>query len=450
MTTSMDESGESLSFTIASKDALTWQKKQVKTLESPLSSGLHKPPKQPTCHECGSQRLYRDGLRHLRHGSIVQRWLCRDCGYRFSDPNQKKNCNGSGFSQHVQKIQSLNLKTPDTLTYNCQVSARRQSEVKNLVEVETRQEKAQRESTATASQLQGKIIEYAWKMKKRGQAESTIKNRTYRLSVLVRKGCDLMNPDSFETVLATEPWTPANKRFFVNAYISFTKAFNIPWIPIRIRCERKEVFIPLEKELDTLISGCGRKTATFLQVLKTTGARLGEAAKLKWIDINTVNNTIAINSPEKGSRARTIKVSAKTIAMLNALPKTSQYVFSPRGSQDPAKTQSLQSPFARSRKRLARTLQNPRLKQIHFHTFRHWFATMLYAKTRDPLYVKQQLGHKRLENTELYMHLIDFAPEEYIVKRPRTSKEEDELIKSGFQYVRFDNKENVPIYRQRK
>lgn len=174
-----------------------------------------------------------------------------------------------------------------------------------------------------------------------------------------------------------------------------------------------------------MISGCGRKTATFLQVLKTTGARLGEAAKLEWTDINTINNTIAINNPEKGSRARTIKVPGKTIAMLNALPKTNQYVFSPRGSQKPPKTRSLQTPFARSRKRLARTLQNPRLKQIHFHTFRHWFATMLYAKTRDPLYVKQQLGHKRLENTEIYMHLIDFAPEEYVVKRPRTSKEED-------------------------
>jgi len=322
--------------------------------------------------------------------------------------------------------------------------------LKNLAQVKPPKERLAGATKLENENVKGKLVEYAWKMKKRGQAESTIKTRTYRLSVLIRKGCDLMNPDSFETVLATEPWTPANKRFFVSAYISFTKAFNIPWIPIRIRCERKEVFIPLEKELDALISGCGRKTATFLQVLKTTGARLGEAAKLKWIDINTVNNTIAINSPEKGSRARTIKVSGKTIAMLNALPKTSQYVFSPRDSQYPPKTRSLQAPFARSRKRLARSLQNPRLNQIHFHTFRHWFATMLYAKTRDPLYVKQQLGHKRLENTELYMHLIDFAPEEYVVKRPRTSKEEDELIEAGFQYVRFDQKETVPIYRKRK
>jgi hypothetical protein len=36
------------------------------------------------------------------------------------------------------------------------------------------------------------------------------------------------------------------------------------------------------------------------------------------------------------------------------------------------------------------------------------------------------------------------------VKRPKTSEEEDELIKAGFEYVRFDDKMQVPIYRKRK
>jgi len=89
------------------------------------------------CPQCESKSLYRDGIRYLEDGSAVQRWLCRICGYRFSDPNHKKNCNRSNMSQHVQRIQSLDLKTADTLTYSCRVSARRQSEAKNLVEVES-------------------------------------------------------------------------------------------------------------------------------------------------------------------------------------------------------------------------------------------------------------------------------------------------------------------------
>jgi len=33
---------------------------------------------------------------------------------------------------------------------------------------------------------------------------------------------------------------------------------------------------------------------------------------------------------------------------------------------------------------------------------------------------------------------------------PGTSKEEDELIKVGFEYDRYDEEEQVPIYRKRK
>jgi transposase-like protein len=45
----------------------------------------------PLCPQCGSQRLYRDGLRYLADGTSVQRWLCRDCDYRFSEKPSQKN-----------------------------------------------------------------------------------------------------------------------------------------------------------------------------------------------------------------------------------------------------------------------------------------------------------------------------------------------------------------------
>jgi len=35
------------------------------------------------CPECGSQRNYKDGIRQTKSGEI-QRYLCRDCCYRFS------------------------------------------------------------------------------------------------------------------------------------------------------------------------------------------------------------------------------------------------------------------------------------------------------------------------------------------------------------------------------
>ena len=60
------------------------------------------------------------------------------------------------------------------------------------------------------------------------------------------------------------------------------------------------------------------------------------------------------------------------------------------------------------------------------------------------------LGHKRIENTEIYTEGVAFDNDEWIVKRPLTREEEDKLIEAGFQYVRYDEKERTPIYRKAK
>ncbi|MEM3697434.1 MAG: hypothetical protein QXQ94_08055 [Candidatus Bathyarchaeia archaeon] len=35
------------------------------------------------CPMCGCERVYKDGIRYARQGE-VQRYLCRNCAYRFS------------------------------------------------------------------------------------------------------------------------------------------------------------------------------------------------------------------------------------------------------------------------------------------------------------------------------------------------------------------------------
>src|SRR3990170_4543712 len=72
----------------------------------------------PLCPECGSQNVYRDGFRYLVDGSSVQRWLCRNCAYRFSEkPSQEK----PGWS----------INTPDALMSRRQICATNK-EAKNL------------------------------------------------------------------------------------------------------------------------------------------------------------------------------------------------------------------------------------------------------------------------------------------------------------------------------
>ena len=91
--------------------------------------------------------------------------------------------------------------------------------------------------------------------------------------------------------------------------------------------------------------------------------------------------------------------------------------------------------WMRVRNRIAKKLAEPQLKKIRLYDLRHYFATMLYHKTRDILYVKQQLGHKRIETTLIYTHLVQFKDDEFHVSVGRTVEECCKLVELGFEYI---------------
>jgi integrase len=139
---------------------------------------------------------------------------------------------------------------------------------------------------------------------------------------------------------------------------------------------------------------------------------------------------------------------AKLINMLQASPKNyGERIFSnPHQPLDHHR-----DTFSQQRKRIAHKLQNPRLLKITFHTLRHWKATMEYHRTRDILYVKQILGHKRIENTLKYVQLAEelFKDQiEYVSKVAKTEGEACALIDAGFDFVCDFN--GNKLFRKRK
>jgi len=109
---------------------------------------------------------------------------------------------------------------------------------------------------------------------------------------------------------------------------------------------------------------------------------------------------------------------------------------------------SLQGNFSQQRRRVAQKIQNPRLLQITFHTLRHWKATVEYHRTRDILYVKQLLGHKKIENTMLYTQLINFESDEYSSAVAKSLEDARKLVEAGFDYV--TDMDGCKLFRRRK
>jgi integrase len=104
--------------------------------------------------------------------------------------------------------------------------------------------------------------------------------------------------------------------------------------------------------------------------------------------------------------------------------------------------------WIKTRNKVSSKLNEPQLRSIRLYDLRHYYATMLYAQTRDILLVKQQLGHKKLETSLIYTQLVNFPNDEYYSATANTIDEARKLIECGFEYVTEFN--GVKLFRKRK
>jgi integrase len=297
--------------------------------------------------------------------------------------------------------------------------------------------------------VKSKLFDYTWRMQKEGYSQATIRTNCGALRALLARKADLTDPESVKETLAREQkWSQNRRRNVITAYTLFLKFNGMKWEPPRCNITRKIPFIPTEQEIDELIAGMPPTLATFLQLLKETAMRSGEAKKLKWADVDFQRRIITLNEPEKGSLPRIFNnLTGKLLGMLNALPRTSLYVFGD------CTINSLKATFGRARRRLAYKLQNPRLLEVHFHTLRHWKATMEYHYTKDILHVQEFLGHREIDNTLVYIQLDkslfqNLPDDSFIIRTAHTVEEAVKLGEVGFEP--FVVMEGVQLFRKRK
>jgi len=428
------------------------------------------------CPQCNSDSLWRDGHRTSSKG-VIQRYLCKDCGLRFSDSHLKSEIGfdvGGEFSEGSHPYEDLphdvacavEVGGDDSLLLG-EKGAASGSKIKsgqglnNAYSCDTIRQTNGDAVLVAAQEVTGNVVagevnkveshlfQYIWYLKKRGNADQTIKSRETLLRILINRGADIFDPESVKKTISIQKWVNKRKCNAVDAYTQFLRMLERTWEPPRYQVIRELPFIPKEAELDALIAGSSPVMATFLQILKETAVRRGEAHNLHWSDIDFETNTIRI-TPEKGSNPRIIKVSKNLIAMLQNLKVKSRVTDPKRVFQK--KIRNTMESFRKYRRKIAWKTGNPRILQIHFHTFRHWKATMLYHQTKDPLRVQQFLGHTTFQHTQLYIQLesalFQDTEDDYLCKTAITADEAKLLIEVGFEYV--NEIQGIHLYKKRK
>ncbi len=132
-----------------------------------------------------------------------------------------------------------------------------------------------------------------------------------------------------------------------------------------------------------------------IEIIYSAGLRVSEAVNLRWSDIDFQRNVIHIKQA-KGNKDRIVMLSPKVKKKLKVLNLEKEgYVFTTnRGGKYTIRTIELIVSCAAKKAGIK--------KKVTPHTLRHCFATHLLEKGTDIRYIKDLLGHSKIETTMIY------------------------------------------------
>jgi len=282
-------------------------------------------------------------------------------------------------------------------------------------------------------------------MKNNGKSHYTIKFVDKTLTD-ISKHANLEQPEQVKQYIANKTVTNGTKRNYIAVYKRYCQYYGIQWqIPL-YKQEAKIRRIPTTEKLNILIARASPRLSLKLRLSKETGLRPIEICNLKVKDIDLDRRRIYPTTAKNGA-PRTLKIS-------NSLQETLQnHINTNKLNQNDKLFRGTPANYGKNfsamRNNTAEKLNDQSIKAIRLYDLRHYFATRLYAKTRDLLYVKQQLGHKDIETTLIYVQLLNFDEEdEWICKVATTVKDSTQLIENGFQYVM--EQDGTKLFRKRK
>ncbi len=239
---------------------------------------------------------------------------------------------------------------------------------------------------------------------------------------LTAKSADLLDYDDYRLFLGFLDGEGLKPRT-INVYIATLKQFRYyiqlkSWSKYEIPFRKYDQTLPCVPSIEQaaeILAACNTMLETVLvKLLFSTGVRISEACSLTFGDIHRDKKQIYV-SPGKGRSDRYVPLDDSALIALEAycrerynlcrksgipLPDKSSPVFCFKDGIKPANANLLRRIFKDVVKRAG-------LSSFHFtpHSCRHYFALQVYLQKKNLMLVKELLGHRTLNATEVYLRL---------------------------------------------
>lgn len=169
----------------------------------------------------------------------------------------------------------------------------------------------------------------------------------------------------------------------------------------------------------------GLRNSLILEMLYSTGIRVGEIVNIKLKDISMLDKSIKITG--KGNKQRIVYYGTKCSKLLKLYLKKSYPILNSNSSN----YLLLSKTGKKINDREIRTIIDNATKiaginmKISPHVLRHTFATHMLNEGADLRSVQELLGHENLSTTQIYTHLTnDKIRNTYLNAHPRARKRE--------------------------
>ena len=180
-------------------------------------------------------------------------------------------------------------------------------------------------------------------------------------------------------------------------------------------------------EFEEMINTCksdalGIRNRCLLEVLFSTGARIGELINIELDDIDLSNNEIKVLG--KGNKERIVYLNNHAVEAINDYLNNSRYELLKGKKSNKLFINYIGNELTTRgvRKILDNIIKESSLNiKVTPHMFRHTFATMLLNEGCDLKTVQELLGHVNLSTTQIYTHITgDYVKEMYLHTHPRS------------------------------
>jgi integrase len=274
----------------------------------------------------------------------------------------------------------------------------------------------------------------------KGKSENTQIATRKNLKLIAQRAI-LDNPEEVELAIARykcingKPASNAYKAKLCDAYQHYCKFNRVIWEKPIYRPEEKGIQPPTDEQCKILIGGIKGELSIKVQLSAETGLRPCEIMGKKGLkvrDIHTDQHTITAISA-KGCNARpALKISEELTARIRTLIsernlRTEDLVFT-------GHERRYGEHFRRARNNLANKLQMPELRNIRLYDLRHYYVTKQLRRIQNVEFVRQIVGHKRLNTTQRYMHLLASTSGEWIVEGTTDKERAKQLLAEDFAY----------------